>query len=58
MSKTLVTTMPYSAALATEERMYGETTWIAFRARGSEWSLLTPEEAVQVARAWIKRYSK
>jgi hypothetical protein len=55
---TLVTTMPYSAALATEERRHGETVWVALRARGPEWAMLTPDEAVQVAKSWLERYSK
>jgi hypothetical protein len=50
--------MPYSAALAVEERQYGETVWVALRARGSEWSLLTPDEAIQVAKSWLEKYLK
>jgi hypothetical protein len=55
---TIMTTMPYSAALAVEERKFGETVWVALRARGSEWSMLTPDEAVSIARAWIEKYTK
>jgi hypothetical protein len=58
MATTIMSSMPFSAALASEERMYGETTWVALRARGSEWSLLSPDEAIEVARAWIERYAK
>ena len=55
---TLVTTMPYSAGLASEERRYGDKVWVALRARGPEWAMLTPDEAVQVATSWLERYSK
>jgi hypothetical protein len=55
---TLVTTMPYSSAMASEERRHGKTVWVALRARGPEWALLTPDEAVQVATSWLERYSK
>jgi hypothetical protein len=55
---TILTTMPHSAALVVEERQYGGTIWVALRARGSEWSMLTPDEAIQLARAWIEKYSK
>jgi hypothetical protein len=55
---TIMTTMPNSASLVVEERQYGDATWVALRARGAEWSMLTPQEAIEVARSWIKRYSK
>jgi hypothetical protein len=54
----ILSSMPYSAALAVEERQYGETVWVALRARGSEWSLLTPDEAIQVAKSWLEKYLK
>jgi hypothetical protein len=44
---------PYSV----EERVVqGETMWVAIRARGAEWSWLTPAEAVRLGRQWIERY--
>ena len=44
---------PYSV----EERLVqGETRWIAIRARGAEWSWLTPEEAAAIGREWVERY--
>lgn len=44
---------PYSV----EERVIrGETVWIAIRARGAEWSWLTPEEAVAIGRTWLEEF--
>jgi hypothetical protein len=44
---------PYSV----EERLvHGETRWVAIRARGAEWSWLTPEEAVAIGRYWVEKY--
>jgi hypothetical protein len=44
---------PYSV----EERIvHGETRWIAIRARGAEWSWLTPDEAVAIGRKWVEEY--
>ena len=40
-----------------EHLVHGETRWVAIRARGAEWSWLTPEEAVAIGREWIERYS-
>jgi hypothetical protein len=39
-----------------EERMVGETRWIAIRARGAEWSWLTTEEAADLGRHWVERF--
>jgi hypothetical protein len=36
----------------------GETVWVAIRARGAEWSWLTPEEAAQIGEQWVERYGK
>jgi hypothetical protein len=58
MAETILTTMPFSAALAVEERHYGDKTWVALRARGAEWSMLTPDEAIQLAKSWLEKYSK
>jgi len=44
---------PYSVE---ERAVQGETRWVAIRARGAEWSWLTPEEAAAIARVWIERY--
>jgi hypothetical protein len=45
---------PYSV----EERLvHGETRWVAIRARGAEWSWLTPEEAARLGREWVARYA-
>ncbi|MEJ0015951.1 MAG: hypothetical protein WDN25_05195 [Acetobacteraceae bacterium] len=44
---------PYSV----EERLIDAgTKWIAIRARGAEWSWLTPDEAVRLGRQWIARF--
>ncbi len=40
-----------------EERvMDGGITWVAIRARGAEWSWLTPAEAARLGRQWVARY--
>lgn len=40
-----------------EERVIdGETQWVAIRARGAEWSWLTPAEAAHLAQQWLRRY--
>lgn len=44
---------PYSVE---ERTVHGETRWVAIRARGAEWSWLTPEEAAAIGRAWVERY--
>jgi hypothetical protein len=46
---------PYSV----EERpIDGETNWVSIRARGAEWSWLTPDEAAAIGRAWVERYGR
>jgi len=50
-----MTATPY---LVTEEKSAGGTTWIALRARGAEWSYLTPEEALRLADEWKAKYGK
>ena len=42
--------------VATEEHVHGGTCWVAVRARGAEWSWLTPEDAVLLARHWMATY--
>jgi len=49
--------MSHVLPLAVEEHVHGETVWVAVRSRGSEWSWLTPDEAVALGRAWIEKYS-
>jgi hypothetical protein len=46
---------PYSVE---EHSVRGETLWIAIRARGAEWSWLTPEEAAAIGRSWVERYGR
>ena len=44
------------APFQVEERLVGETRWIAIRARGAEWSYLTTQEAVDLGRNWVERF--
>jgi hypothetical protein len=39
-----------------QERVVGDVRWIAIRARGADWSWLTPEEAAELALDWSRRY--
>jgi hypothetical protein len=40
-----------------EERVLdGDTIWVAIRARGAEWSWLTPAEAAHLGQQWLNRY--
>jgi hypothetical protein len=48
--------MPRSTLPMVEEHVHGETVWVAVRARGADWSWLTPEEAVRIGRQWIEKY--
>jgi hypothetical protein len=50
--------MPHAIGpYAVEERVIdGETTWVAVRARGAEWSWLTPAEAARLGQQWVMRY--
>jgi hypothetical protein len=50
--------MTHSPALAVEEHVHGETVWVAVRSRGAEWSWLTPDEAVELGRALVEKYSR
>ena len=38
-----------------EEHVHGDTLWVALRARGAEWSWLTAEDALRLARHWMCR---
>lgn len=42
--------------VAIEEHVHGETTWVALRSRGAEWSWITPDEAVRLGKLLIDRY--
>jgi len=44
-------------SFAVEEHLHGDTCWVAIRARGADWSWLTPEEAAELGRQWVERYS-
>lgn len=48
--------MPQTDPIAIEERLYGGSVWIAIRARGAEWSLITPDEAARIGRELVDRY--
>jgi hypothetical protein len=48
--------MSCSKLPAVEEHVHGDTVWVAVRARGADWSWLTPEEAVRIGREWIEKY--
>jgi len=41
-----------------QERIVGEVRWVAIRARGADWSWITPTEAANLARDWSKRYGE
>ena len=43
-------------SVSAEEHVYGDTQWIAIRARGAEWSWLTPNDALVLARHWMATY--
>jgi len=45
------------SSYSVEERVvHGDTVWVAIRARGAEWSWLTPAEAAELGRQWVERY--
>ena len=45
------------SSYSVEERILnGGTVWVAIRARGAEWSWLTPEEAAHLGQQWAARY--
>jgi hypothetical protein len=49
--------MSQPTPLAVEEHVHGETVWVALRARGADWSWLTPDEALRLGREWVAKYS-
>jgi hypothetical protein len=45
------------SAYTVEERVIqGGTVWVAIRARGAEWSWLTPAEAARLGQQWVEKY--
>ncbi|MBN8902766.1 MAG: hypothetical protein J0H19_16865 [Rhodospirillales bacterium] len=50
--------MSHVTPLAVEEHVHGDTVWVALRARGADWSWLTPAEAVHLARQWLAQYEQ
>jgi hypothetical protein len=49
--------MAHTNAVVTEEHIHGDTRWVAIRARGAEWSWLTIQEALILARQWQEEYA-
>ena len=49
--------MHSSSSVAVEEHLHGDTCWVAIRARGAEWSWLTPDEAAELGRQWVEIYA-
>ncbi|HET6608140.1 MAG TPA: hypothetical protein VFG62_15790 [Rhodopila sp.] len=45
-------------SVSVEEHQAGDVTWIALRARGADWSWLTREDALRVARHLIAVYDR
>jgi hypothetical protein len=43
-------------SVTVEEHVSGDTLWVAVRARGAEWSWLTPEDALRLATHWMATY--
>jgi hypothetical protein len=43
-------------AVSVEEHLHGDTKWVAVRARGAEWSWLTPDDALLLAQYWMATY--
>jgi hypothetical protein len=43
-------------SVSVEERLHGDTHWVALRARGAEWSWLTRDDALLLAKYWIATY--
>jgi hypothetical protein len=49
--------MHSSTSVAVEEHLHGDMCWVAIRARGAEWSWLTPDEAAELGRRWVAMYA-
>jgi hypothetical protein len=45
-------------SVSVEEHQAGDVTWIALRARGADWSWLTRDDALRVARHLIALYDR
>jgi hypothetical protein len=46
------------SSYSVEERIIDDgTAWVAIRARGAEWSWLTPAEAANLGQRWVERYA-
>jgi hypothetical protein len=43
-------------SVSVEEHVHGGTHWVAVRARGAEWSWLTEDDALLLARHWMATY--
>jgi hypothetical protein len=43
------------SSYSVEERIV-QTVWVATRARGAEWSWLTPSEAARIGQQWVGSY--
>jgi hypothetical protein len=43
-------------SVAVEEHRHGGTQWVAVRARGADWSWLTPDDALRLAHHWLATY--
>jgi len=48
--------MLQASSVALEERVCGDTTWLAIRARGAEWSWLTQDEALRMAATILAKW--
>ena len=48
--------MSQTGTFSVEEHVHGDTVWVAIRARGAEWSWLTPQEAARLGREWVAKY--
>jgi hypothetical protein len=49
--------MHSTSSAAVEQHLHGDTCWVAIRARGAEWSWLTPDEAAELGRQWVEMYA-
>jgi hypothetical protein len=45
-----------AGSIIIDESVYGGTTWVRLRARGADYSLLLPEECVEIGARWVKQY--
>ena len=50
------TPMSQTGTFSVEEHVHGGTVWVAIRARGADWSWLTPQEAARLGREWVAKY--